>query len=90
MDRWCQRISLSDKIYDELMIISNEKPISWASIMTTVIKKISGYFNRLEEIPERKLPTNHTSYNGTTGNILWLLTFNELDYPVVNILIESQ
>ncbi|CAH8636606.1 hypothetical protein MS3_00009701 [Schistosoma haematobium] len=67
MDRWCQRISLSDKIYDELMIVSNEEPISWASVMTTMIKKISGYFNRLEEIPERKSPTNHTSYNGTTA-----------------------
>ncbi|CAH8641608.1 unnamed protein product [Schistosoma rodhaini] len=66
MDHWCQRISLSDKMYDELMIISNEKSINWASIMTTVINKISGYFNRLEEIPERKLPINNATYNGTT------------------------
>ncbi|XP_018646613.1 hypothetical protein Smp_125130 [Schistosoma mansoni] len=69
MDRWCQRISLSDKIYDELMIISNERSINWASIMTTVINKISEYFNRLEEIPERKLPINNASYNGTTGKL---------------------
>ncbi|VDO47136.1 unnamed protein product [Schistosoma margrebowiei] len=47
MDRWCQRISLSDKIYDELMVISNEKPISWASIMTTVIKKITFPLNEV-------------------------------------------
>ncbi|CAH8603133.1 unnamed protein product [Heterobilharzia americana] len=68
MDGWCQRISLSDKIYNELIQSSYEETsIDWVSIMNKVITKISEYFKKSEESIEIKLPSNNITYNMTTA-----------------------
>ncbi|KAK4467868.1 hypothetical protein MN116_008787 [Schistosoma mekongi] len=65
MDGWCQRISLSNKIYSELMQISYQQSIDWRTIMTMIIAKITGYFNRLIELTKVNLPINYTLNNLT-------------------------
>ncbi|VDQ12391.1 unnamed protein product [Trichobilharzia regenti] len=68
MDGWCQKISLSDKIYNELTTSAHELPIDWSSIMTTITAKLTGYFNKSEEPKETKLIVVNTTFNSTTGN----------------------